>query len=93
MVMTEAMKEAILLQELLDDLEIDQDILKINYDSMSDMYLTKNQVYNARTKYIDIRFHFIWEILDENIELKKIHTGENLADILTKIVPGVKFEH
>ena len=60
---------------------------------MSAIYLKKSQVYHARTKYIDVRFHFIWEILDENIELKKIHTGENLADILTKIVPGIKFEH
>jgi len=42
MVMTEAMKEAIWLQWLLDDLGIDQDLLKINCDSMSFIYLTKN---------------------------------------------------
>ena len=35
MAMTEAMKEAIWLQGLLDDLGIDQDLLKINCDSMS----------------------------------------------------------
>ena len=35
MVMKEAMKETIWLQGLLDDLEIDQDLLKINCDSMS----------------------------------------------------------
>ena len=39
--MTEAMKEAIWLQELLDDLGIDQDLLKINCDSMSAIYLAK----------------------------------------------------
>ena len=34
-----------------------------------------------------------WEILDETgIELRKIHTKENPVDILTKIVPGVKFK-
>ena len=44
MAMTEAMKEAIWLQALLDDLKIDQDQLKINCDSMSAIYLTKNQV-------------------------------------------------
>ena len=54
---------------------------------MSDIYLTKNQVYHARTKHIDIRFHFVWDILDEgDIELQKIHTKENPADMLTKIV-------
>ena len=41
--MTETMKEAIWLQGLLDNLEIDQDLLKINYDSISDIYLAKNQ--------------------------------------------------
>ena len=41
MVMTEAMKETIWLQRLLDDLRIDQDLLKINGDSMNAIYLTK----------------------------------------------------
>ena len=59
MSMMEAIKEAIWLQLLLDDLKIDQDLLEINYDSMSAIYLTKNQVYHARTKHIDVRFHFI----------------------------------
>jgi len=34
-----------------------------NYDSMSAIYLTKNQVYHLRTKHIDVRFHLVWEIL------------------------------
>ena len=42
MAMTEAIKEAIRLQELLDHLEIDQDLLKVNCDSMSVIYLAKN---------------------------------------------------
>ena len=42
MAMTKAMKEAIWLQGLLDDLEIDQNPLKINSDSMSVIYLAKN---------------------------------------------------
>jgi len=42
MAMTDALKEALCLQGLLDDLKIDQDLLKINYDSMSVIYLAKN---------------------------------------------------
>ena len=94
MAMIEAMKETICLQELLDDLRIDQDPLKINCDSMSAIYLAKNQVYHARTKHINVRLHFIWEILDEgDIELQKIHTKENPANTLTKVVSGVKFAY
>ena len=94
MAMMEAMKEAIWLQGLLDDLGIDQDLLKINCDSMSAIYLVKNQVYHASTKHIDVRFHFIWEILNEgDIELLKVYTKENPADMLTKVVLRVKFAH
>jgi len=94
MAMTEAIKKAIWLQGLLDDLEIDQDLLKINCDSMSAIYLIKNQVYHARTKHIDVRFHFVREILDEgDIGLLKVHTKETPDDILTKVVSGVKFTH
>ena len=92
--MTEAMKEVIWLQELLDDLGIDQDLLKINCNSMSAIYLIKNQVYQLGTKHIDVRFHFVRKILNEgDIELQKIHMNENPADIFTKIVSGVKFAH
>jgi len=55
---------------------------------MSAIYLAKNQVYHSRMKHIDVRFHFVQEILDEgDIELQKIHTKENTADMLTKIIP------
>ena len=69
MAMTEVMKEAIWLQGFLDNLGIDQNLLKINCDSMSAIYLAKN---------IYVRFHFVREILDEgDIELLNVHTKKN----------------
>jgi len=65
MAITPAMKEAIWLEGFLDDFRIYHDLLKINCDSMSAIYLVKNQIDHIRTKYIDVRFHFIREILDE----------------------------
>ena len=94
MAMIESIKQAIGLQELLDDLEIDQHRLTINCDSMSVIYLVKNQVYHARIKHIDVMFHFVQKIFDEgDIELQKIHTKENPADMLTKVILRVKFAH
>jgi len=94
MVMTEAMKEEIWLQNLLDDSGIDHYILKINCDSISAIYLAKNQVYYVRTKHNDTRFYFVREIFDEgDTKLQKIHTEENLADMLTKVVSGIKFAY
>jgi len=94
MAMTEAIKEAIWLQRLLNDLGTDHDLLKIICNIMSAIYLTKNQVYHVRTKHIDVKFHFIREILDKgDIEVQKIHTKKNPANMLIKIVPRVKFTH
>ena len=56
--------------------------------------MAKKQVYHARTKHIDVKLYIVREILDEgDIELLKVHTKENLADILTKVVSEVKFTH
>jgi len=39
-------------------------------------------------------FTFVREILDEgDIELKKIHSKDNTTDMVTKVVPKVKFAH
>ena len=59
---------------------------------MTAIYLAKNQVYHARTKHIDVKYHFMRDNLEDgDIEVKKIHTKDNPADMLTKVVPGVKF--
>ena len=63
-------------------------------DSQSTICLSKNQVHHARTKYIDVRFHFIREIISEgDIRLLKIGTADNPADMLTKVIAREKFLH
>jgi len=44
MAMMEAIKEAIWLEGFLDNLRIDQDLLKISYDNMNIIDLAKNHV-------------------------------------------------
>ena len=94
MAVTEAVKEAIWLQGLVTDLGFKQQEVTVYCDSQSAIHLAKNQVYHSRTKHIDVRFHFIREILDEgDILLQKIGTEDNPADMLTKVVTGIKFQH
>lgn len=94
MAVTEAVKEAIWLQGLVTDLGFKQQQVTIYCDSQSAIHLAKNQVYHSRTKHIDVRFHFIREILDEgDILLQKIGTEDNPADMLTKVITGIKFQH
>ena len=94
MAVTEAMKEAIWLQGLLDELGIGLKQMEIHCDSQSAIHLAKNQVYHARTKHIDVRYHFVREILEKGrVLLQKIPTAENPADMMTKVVTAIKFQH
>ncbi|GJX88584.1 hypothetical protein Tco_0340598 [Tanacetum coccineum] len=45
----------------------------------------KNPVYHSRTKHIEIRHHFIRDCYEKRlIDVVKIHTDNNVADLLTK---------
>ncbi|KAE8884963.1 hypothetical protein PF005_g13677 [Phytophthora fragariae] len=49
------------------------------------MALAKNVDYEARTKHIDIRYHFIREkVVSNEVELEYVDTKNQLADIMTK---------
>ncbi|GJT56509.1 retrovirus-related pol polyprotein from transposon TNT 1-94 [Tanacetum coccineum] len=76
---------------LLGELGIKQKFVTMHSDSQSAIHLAKNQVYHARTKHIDVRYHFIREILEEGgVRIQKIHTSKNPADMLTKVVAEIK---
>ncbi|KAF3660487.1 hypothetical protein FXO38_12137 [Capsicum annuum] len=94
MAITEAVKDAIWLQGLLKELGIRQETITIFCDSQSVIQLVKNQVYHAKMKHIDVRYHFIREIIEEGgVTVQKIKTTKNLVDILTKVVNAIKFGH
>ncbi|KAH9668832.1 hypothetical protein KPL70_021540 [Citrus sinensis] len=89
----EAFKEAMWLKDILNELGHEQSTIKIFYDSESAICLSKNHVHHEKTKYIDIKLHFIrLEVTKGTIQLVKIHTSENMADMLTKSIPTVKFK-
>ncbi|KAM2002375.1 hypothetical protein ACFX15_026084 [Malus domestica] len=94
MAVAEAIKEAIWIHGLIRDLGVDQKQVEVHCDSQSAIYLAKYQVHHARTKHIDVRYHFIRGIVGEGeIILQKIPTKDNTADMLTKVVGVAKFVH
>ncbi|GJR46785.1 putative ribonuclease H-like domain-containing protein [Tanacetum coccineum] len=58
---------------------------KIYIDNESTICIVKNLVYHSRTKHIEIRHHFIRDCYEKRlIDVVKIHTDNNVADLLTK---------
>ncbi|GKE99056.1 hypothetical protein Tco_0022407, partial [Tanacetum coccineum] len=58
---------------------------KIYIDNESTICIVKNPVYHSKTKHIAIRHHFIRDAYENKlIQVLKIHTNDNVADLLTK---------
>ncbi|GJY09844.1 putative ribonuclease H-like domain-containing protein [Tanacetum coccineum] len=58
---------------------------KIYIDNESTICIVKNPVFHSKTKHIEIRHHFIRDSYEKKlIQVIKIHTDHNVADLLTK---------
>ena len=65
----------------------------LNCDCQSVIHLAKNLVYHARTKHMQVKYHFIGSALEDGVLLfEKILGILNLADMLTKTVPVEKLK-
>ncbi|KAI3744740.1 hypothetical protein L1987_57831 [Smallanthus sonchifolius] len=63
-------------------------------DNNATMSITNNPVKHSKTKHIEIRHHFIRDCAEKHlIELVKVHTDDNLADLFTKAFDQSRFEH
>ncbi|GJS13344.1 putative ribonuclease H-like domain-containing protein [Tanacetum coccineum] len=59
--------------------------IKIHIDNESTICIVKNPVFHSKTKHIEIRHHFIRDSYEKKlIQVIKIHTDHNVADLLTK---------
>ncbi|MCO5575677.1 hypothetical protein L7F22_029481 [Adiantum nelumboides] len=83
---TEASKEAIWLGRLVRDFGLPTYAPVLGCDSQSALCLAKNAMFHARTKHIDVRYHFIRQELDHHglVTLTKVKSQDNPADVLTK---------
>lgn len=63
-------------------------------DNLGAIKLVKNPIFHARSKHIKISHHFVRErVLSGEISLEYVSTNDPPADILTKPLGRVKFEH
>ena len=62
-------------------------------DSQSAIHLSKNSSFHSKSKHIDVRYHWIRDVLEEKkMHIEKIHTNENGSDMMTKSLSREKLE-
>ena len=78
----------------MNELRLLQEVLVVFCDSQSVVHLTKNSKHHSKTKHIDIRRHFIRDIVAAcDLTVEKVHTTDNPGYMLTKPLSPAKFDH
>ena len=90
---THAAKEGIWLRSFVNEVQgQNQNPLTIFCDNQGAMALVKDNKYHARTKHIDLRYHFIHEAVEDGkIKVEYLPTEDNVSDIFTKPLAKPKF--
>lgn len=93
----EAIKEAIWMRNFINDLRIYPEIEKVPLfiNNNVSLKLTWNPELHERTKYINIKFHFLRERIIEvrDLNTRRVKGSDNIADILTKGLSKIKHDH
>nr|GEU32268.1 retrovirus-related Pol polyprotein from transposon TNT 1-94 [Tanacetum cinerariifolium] len=94
MALTKAMKEAIWLRRLLEELGIELNSVAVSCDNQGAIHLSRNHDFHERTKHINVHYQFIKEALEaKTVEILKVCTEHNTTDALTNVVPEHKLQH
>jgi Reverse transcriptase (RNA-dependent DNA polymerase)/Integrase core domain len=84
--LSETIRENIWIMNLLREIQLPIDKPIIKGDNAASLFVAQAKSMNTKIKSIDIKYHFIKDevAVKQNFILQKVHTSENIADILTK---------
>ncbi|KAJ9542762.1 hypothetical protein OSB04_029268 [Centaurea solstitialis] len=92
MAVSEVVKEGVWLKGFFGELCERLKVEEVFCDNQGAVLLTKDRVLHDRTKHIDIRHHYVREVVArDDLKVVKISTDDNAADMLTKPLPVAKF--
>mgnify|MGYP000931670825 CR=1 FL=1 len=81
------------MKRFLQELGLMQDKFVVHFDSQSVIDLSKNVMFHSCLKQIEVRYHWIRLVVEKRLmQLRKIHTEKNSANMLTKVVTEEKIE-
>ena len=88
-------KEAIWLCQFIGEVfQLLTNLILLYSDLQATIALTRNGSYHARTKHIDIWYHFIQFVVNKGtINLIYCPTDNMVTDTLTKALPNIKAKH
>ena len=92
--MANATAEIIWVESLLEELGVKQHRASCLWcDNLGATYLSANPVFHARTKHIEIDFHFVRErVANKLLDIRFIHSKDQVAGGFTKVLPIHNFE-
>jgi len=63
-------------------------------DSQSAIHLSRNPVYHERIKHVDVRYHYVRDLVaNGTVILLNMPTENNPFDMGTKVLTAMKFKH
>lgn len=65
----------------------------LDCDSQSVIHLSKNSTYHSRSKHVDVRYHWIYDVFEsKRLKIEKIHANKNGEDMMIKYLSEEKIE-
>uniref|UniRef100_A0A803PN72 Retroviral polymerase SH3-like domain-containing protein n=1 Tax=Cannabis sativa TaxID=3483 RepID=A0A803PN72_CANSA len=93
MVAIEVIKKVIWLKGFAKEVGFKTAYITVFCHNQSALHLMKNPMFHERLKHIDIKMHFIRDVISsQEVQVQKIHTNHNPTDMFTKTVTQVKFQ-
>jgi len=93
MAAAQAVNEALWLRKLIADIKIPLKTIQMYTDNQAALTLLKNPIASARSKHIDIVYHFARErVARKEVKFEYCPTSVMIADIMTKALAESKFE-
>ena len=91
---SEGLKEAIWVKQFLGELGFEKVGITIKCDNQSAITICRNPTHHNRAKHIDIRYHFIRELVEKKeVIVEYVSSERNVADIFTKALGKRKFHN